>query len=89
MRLRNADYRLRWQGRAIDAFVECGDGDSALFKRASQIQWLPSKDWKGGMVFQVHCDGDYGRGPHDHFVPEGILWSLISVDHYRCPFHTR
>jgi hypothetical protein len=33
--------------------------------------------WRGQRVYRLRCSGDYGRGPHDQFVPVGLLWALI------------
>lgn len=55
--------------------------------RRKEIAALERKYWNGIEVFRVRCDGDYGRGPHDQWIPEYILWALIDVTRYRCPFH--
>lgn len=78
-------HAARSLARTIDAFREYRPGQEST--RRAEIERLESKDWRGGRVFRVHCDGPYGRGPHDHWVPEYILWSLIDVTRYRCPFH--
>jgi hypothetical protein len=71
--------------RTIAAFREYRPGEEG--ERRAAIERVDSKDWRGVRVFRVHCDGDFGRGPHEHWVPEYILWSLIDVTRYRCPYH--
>ncbi len=56
-------------------------------RRAAEIATLDAKDWHGQRVFRLTCRADFGKGPHDQFVPEGLLWSLIDLRVYRCPFH--
>lgn len=81
-RLRYADRSL---ARTIAAFREYRPGEEE--ERRAAIARVESKLWAGVRVYRVRCDGDFGRGPHDHWVPEYILWSLIDVTRYRCPFH--
>lgn len=81
--------RLRYAGRCLPrtvaAFCEFRAGEES--ERAAEIAALPSKDWKGLTVYQMRCDGDYGRGPHEVWLPEYLLWGLIDLRRYRCPFH--
>jgi hypothetical protein len=88
-RLRYAERAL---ARTIDAFREFVD-EPPLFatirehERRVTIARLESKIWNGQRVYRLTCGADFGRGPHVHWVPEYILWSLIDVTRYRCPFH--
>lgn len=84
-RSRVASYE-RCRQRAIEAFVEVRGAD-AVAGRAAEITALPSKEWNGATVFEVECEGPFGRGPHRQFVPEYVLWSLINVRHLICPYH--
>jgi hypothetical protein len=78
--------RIVWQLRAW--FVETyGASDAA--RRAQEIAARPSVVWKGRTLRTIRCHGDYGKGPHDVHLPESVLWNLISLDHYRCVYHTR
>lgn len=80
-------HAARSLGRTIAAFREYRPGEGEEEGRRQAIARLESKDWKGEQVYKVECDGDFGRGPHIHWVPEYILWSLIDVTRYRCPYH--
>ena len=72
--------------RARDAFrAALGLADES--RRAREIAALPSKLWKGHLVYRIDCRGDFGKGPHEMWVPEGVLWSLIALDVFRCPYH--
>jgi hypothetical protein len=62
-------------------------GDEARATRAAIIARLDHKLWHGRPVFRLICQADFGKGPHDLWVPEGLLWALIDIRHYHCPFH--
>lgn len=62
-------------------------GEAGEQARAAEIAALPSKLWKGRPVFQMLCNGDFGKGPHDVWLPERVLWALASLTSYRCPYH--
>lgn len=81
-RLRYADRSL---ARTIDAFRSFRPGEEE--QRRAEIAARPSKIWNGVRVYLARCDGDFGRGPHEVWIPEYILWSLIDVTRYRCPYH--
>lgn len=76
--------------RSRAGFVEIRgtDGPHGEQARAAEIAALPTKDWRGQTLYQIRCHGGYGKGPHDYWVPEGLLWSLIDLQAFRCPFHT-
>lgn len=71
--------------KAKRAFVEL-KGLAAANEHIHEIAALPSKDWKGTKVYQLRCCGETGKGPHDVWLPERVLWALISFDRYRCAF---
>lgn len=62
-------------------------GDAGAEQRAREIASLPVKEWRGKPVYQIRCCGDYGKGPHDVWLPPYLLWSLLSLERYRCPYH--
>lgn len=74
------------QRRAHAAFVAVY-GIEAATERQRQIEALPLITWKGKALRTIHCCGDYGKGPHAQHVPEHLLWSLIDVRYWLCPFH--
>jgi hypothetical protein len=72
--------------RARAAFAVWRPGEQAERERA--IRSLPTKLWKGRPVFQIRCHGTRGKGPHDVWVPEAMLWA--SIDPFRrwcCVYH--
>ena len=79
---RHADRCL---ARTIKAFREFRPGEEE--ERRGAIGRMESKAWRGVRVYRITCDGDFGRGPHDVWIPEYILWSLITLTRYRCPYH--
>jgi hypothetical protein len=79
-------YYARCLERARAAFVEIR-GAAAVPTRAREIARLPAKSWRGVRVYAMTCEGPFGRGPHVQFVPEYVLWSLISLRHFFCPYH--
>lgn len=76
----------RWLIRARNAFITMVGVERAA-ERQRQINALPSVEWKGRTLRTVTCHAQFGRGPHVQNVPERILWALIDVRAYRCPFH--
>lgn len=79
-------HPVRQCASARDAFREerGADGEAT---RALEIARLPIVEWKGRTLRTVRCRGLSGKGPHDVNVPEMLLWALISLDAYRCPYH--
>ena len=80
----------RWEDRGLArtrAMFALVRGADAVPARAAAIAALDSKDWRGVTVYRVRCDGDFGRGPHDVYLPERVLWALIDLSHHLCPFH--
>lgn len=72
--------------RARTAFVDAY-GHEAASVRQFQIDALPVVTWKGKTLRTIRCHGDFGKGPHVQNVPEHLLWSLIDVRQWLCPFH--
>lgn len=64
-------------------------GVDGAAQREQEIAALPSKDWRGKPVHLIRCHGDYGKGPHDVWLPPYLLWSLLGLTRYRCPYHSR
>ena len=55
--------------------------------REAEIEGLPTVEWKGRILRTVRCTGTTGKGPHDYNVPEAVLWSLMDLTRFLCPFH--
>jgi hypothetical protein len=72
------------RSRAVCRELRGPDGEA---QRAAEIASLDSKDWRGHTVYRLICRGDYGKGNHECWIPERVLWALISFDAYRCAFH--
>ena len=64
-----------------------GAGTARAVQRAHGIAALPSKKWRGERVYALRCEADFGKGPHVMHVSAGVLWSLLSLKRWRCPFH--
>jgi hypothetical protein len=62
-------------------------GRSRWARRRDEIAALPSVEWKGRTLRALRCQGTSGRGPHDVNVPVDLLWQLLSLRSYFCPFH--
>lgn len=56
-------------------------------QREQAIAALPQKEWRGKTVYALTCQARTGRGPHVQWVPEGLLWALIDLNHWCCPHH--
>jgi hypothetical protein len=72
--------------KARAAFVVARSDAEARF-RAMEIGALPVVDWRGVRLRTIRCSGTSGKGPHTVNVPPSLLWALIDVRYYRCPFH--
>ena len=72
--------------RARAAFREIR-GEAAGCQRETAIAALSVVEWRGRTMYTIRCTGTTGRGPHTVHVPAGLLWSLIDVRAYRCPYH--
>ena len=74
------------RGRAKDSFVAIL-GEDQVAERQRQIDALPTVQWQGRTLYTIRCSGDFGNGPHVVNVPESLLWALMSLEQYRCPYH--
>lgn len=63
-------------------------GPKAAKARASEIRALQAVLWKGARLRRILCWGTRGKGIHAVNVPESLLWSLIHIESYVCPYHT-
>lgn len=89
-----SQYRGRtislWEDRGLAtakaAFV-IQRGAEEIPARAAAIAAVPSKDWRGRTVYRVECEGPFGNGPHEVWLPERVLWQLIDFRNYRCAYH--
>ncbi len=79
-------YHDRVLATSRQAFIETR-GSQDVKSREAAIASLQSKMWRGIPVFELRCAGPFGRGPHVQWVPEYLLWSLIDLSHFLCPFH--
>lgn len=80
----------RKHGRGADNIIaeakrELGPRRTA--QRQAEIDALPVVSWKGRTLYTLRCRGWSGRGPHDVNVPIMLLWHLLSLRHYYCPYH--
>lgn len=71
---------------ALAAFIEMR-GLIEAFQRFDQMRALPQVEWKGKTLYTIRCHGTRGKGPHTVHVPESVLWSLIDIRAFRCPYH--
>lgn len=62
-------------------------GIVAATARGEAISRLPVVEWKGRPLYTICCTGLRGKGPHEVNVPESLLWALIDLEHFLCPFH--
>jgi hypothetical protein len=62
-------------------------GACAAETRQAQLDALPVVVWKGKTLHALCCTGTTGRGPHVVNVPASLVWSLIDLRAYRCPYH--
>lgn len=72
--------------RARAAFREIRGVDDEA-RRASEIAALSTVTWRGQTLYRFRCNGTTGKGPHDINVPEALLWAVIELDAFRCPYH--
>ena len=55
--------------------------------RAEEIEALPVVYWQGRQLRTLRCHGTRGKGSHLVNVPEALLWSLIALTGWCCPYH--
>ena len=62
-------------------------GEAATRRRAIDIAMLPKVEFKGRELSTIECEGPFGAGAHKVNVPDTLLWNLMDLRHFRCPFH--
>jgi len=74
---------------SIEVIADCQWmlGPDRTARRIWEIAALPVVTWKGRTLRTLRCHGTSGKGPHNVNVPEALLWSLIAIDHWCCPYH--
>ena len=84
----------RKHGRGADAVIaECRaellelGGPARVVRREEEISALPIVIWNGRMLYTLRCCGSSGRGPHPMNVPLALVWSLIRLAPWFCPYH--
>lgn len=73
--------------RAREVFRLACPEEGAEERRAREIEALPVVEWKGNRLRTIRCCGKSGKGPHTVNVPESLLWSLLDLRDYFCPYH--
>lgn len=74
--------------RARDAFTAT-QGIREAWVRHTEIELLPMVEWKGKTLRTIRCNGITGKGPHTVNVPDALLWALIDLRDWCCPYHPR
>lgn len=80
----------RKHGPTADLIVEHARqflGEARAAVREQDIAALPTIMWKGRMLYTVRCQGTSGKGAHDVNVPLGLVWHLVSLRSFYCPYH--
>lgn len=62
-------------------------GLEAYDRRAAAIAALPQISYRGHVLHTIQCRGGFGRGAHALNVPERLLWALIDLRQFTCPYH--
>ena len=62
-------------------------GIDGTVRRAHEIATRHTKLWRGRRVWPIQCTGTSGKGPHQMHVEAAVLWSLIDLETFRCPYH--
>lgn len=86
MTLAAASHPEARTARARAAFMEVR-GLAEVPRRQAEIDTLPRVLWRGRVLYTLRCHGTSGKGPHDTNVPEALLWALIDLRAFRCPYH--
>ena len=79
-------HEAAWLARTKAMFLEVCGVDLVPCREAA-IAALPTVEWKGRTLYTLRCRGDFGKGPHLVHVAEPVLWSMIALDHFTCPYH--
>ena len=86
MRLSASTKSVNQCARAKAALVAARGVDGAV-RRAREITGRSSRLWRGRRVWQIRCTGTSGNGPHELYLEAAVLWSLIDLRAFRCPYH--
>ncbi len=62
-------------------------GRDRFDRREREIAALPRVPWRGRLLYTIRCEGPFGKGPHAVNVPESLLWNLLDLGHFLCPYH--
>ena len=84
--MRLAKHSEKVRQRAI-AFYEKFRGKDAVNQRKKEIADLDQKQFKGRTVYRIRCNADFGIGPHEQWLEEHLMWHLMDLAHYLCPYH--
>ena len=79
-------HDLRYLPRDMATFREWR-GQMDYMIRSAEIAALPRVVWRGRTLYTLRCNGTTGKGPHDVNVPERLLWNLIELRAFVCPYH--
>ena len=80
----------RKHGRGADAIIAEAKfylGPLRTARREREIAALPTVQWKGRTLYTLRCQGTSGKGPHDVNVPVLLVWHLMDLRHFFCPYH--
>ncbi len=80
----------RKHGRGADRVIADAKafiGAECAAVRQREIDALPTVDWKGRTLYTLICCGTSGKGSHIVNVPLAMVWHLISLRRYFCPYH--
>lgn len=80
-RARLAKHDVRLARERLTRFRAKG-GQKWFEHRREEIPALEHKLWHGRIVWRLHCY----RCDTDRWVSEHILWSLIDLNHFCCPW---
>lgn len=75
------------QARRAEVTARAAMGRAWWARRRAEIAALPVVVWKGTALRTILCHGTSGRGSHRVNVPAALLWQLVAVEDYFCPYH--
>jgi hypothetical protein len=55
--------------------------------RRGELARLPTVQWKGQTLYTLRCCATSGRGSHLLNVPESLIWQIVSLKGFYCPYH--
>jgi hypothetical protein len=80
----------RKHGRGAEAIIAEAKhylGPERTAQRERDIAALPTVPWKGRTLYTLRCQGISGKGPHDVNVPLALVWHLVDLRRFFCPYH--